>query len=69
MDELNHLVSDKDKAQRLVMKHMTSGTLFTAGMRFYQVRDSMVAGKPITIQKTNGNSKFYNKQKILIKIK
>lgn len=60
MEELNLVVSDKDAAQRLVMKHMTSGTLFTAGMRFYQVRDSLVAGKPITIQKTNGNSKLNN---------
>lgn len=57
MEELNLVVSDKDAAQRLVMKHMTSSTLYTAGMRFYQVRDSLVAGKPITIQKTNGNCK------------
>lgn len=41
----------------LVMKHMTPGTLFTAGMRFYQVKDSMVSGKTITIQKNNGNAK------------
>lgn len=56
-DDLNKLVTDKQSAQMLVMKHMTPGTLFTAGMRFYQVKDSMVSGKTITIQKNNGNAK------------
>lgn len=57
VDDLNKLVTDKQSAQALVMKHMTPGTLFTAGMRFYQVKDSMVSGKTITIQKNNGNAK------------
>lgn len=47
------MVSDKDAAHKLVMRHITSGTLFSSGMRFYQVRDSLQAGSPITLQKTS----------------
>lgn len=48
------MTTDKDSATILVMKHITPGTLFSAGMRFYQVKDSLTGGKPITLQKTSG---------------
>lgn len=53
-EELSKVVSDKEKAKELVTKHVTPGTLFSAGMRYYQVRDSMEEGKPITLQKNAG---------------
>lgn len=54
-DELNKLVTDKDQAEELVKKHVVPGTLFTAGMRFYQVKDAMAEGKTVTLQKSAGN--------------
>lgn len=50
------MVTDKETAHKLVMRHITAGTLFTTGMRFYQVRDSLLAGNAITLQKTGGGN-------------
>lgn len=50
------MVNDKETSTKLVMKHITPGTLFSAGMRFYQVKDSLTGGKPITLQKTSGGN-------------
>ncbi|EAT47384.1 AAEL001494-PA [Aedes aegypti] len=57
-DELNKLVTDKDQAEELVKKHVVPGTLFTAGMRFYQVKDAMAEGKTVTLQKSGGKIKI-----------
>ncbi|XP_039430375.1 nuclear receptor coactivator 6 isoform X2 [Culex pipiens pallens] len=57
-DELNKLVTDKDQAEELVKKHVVPGTLFTAGMRFYQVKDAMAEGKTVTLQKSAGKIKI-----------
>jgi len=53
-DELNTLVSDKDTAQQLVQRHILPGTLFTSGMRFYQVKDTLAEDKSVTVQKNGG---------------
>ena len=55
-DELNTLVSDKDSAQQLVQRHILPGTLFTSGMRFYQVKDTLTEDKTLTVQKNGGKS-------------
>lgn len=55
-EEINFIVTDKETAHKLVMRHITAGTLFTTGMRFYQVRDSLLAGNAITLQKTGGGN-------------
>ena len=55
-EELTNLVTEKDQAEELVRKHVVPGTLFTAGMRFYQVKDVMAEGKTVTLQKTGGTS-------------
>lgn len=52
-EEVNFMVTDKESAHKLVMRHISSGTLFSTGMRFYQVRDSLQAGNAITLQKVN----------------
>ncbi|XP_058819403.1 putative uncharacterized protein DDB_G0271606 [Topomyia yanbarensis] len=57
-DELNKLVTDKEPAEELVKKHVIPGTLFTAGMRFYQVKDAMAEGKTVTLQKSGGKIKI-----------
>lgn len=54
-DELNTVLADKDSAQQLVQRHIVPGTLFTSGMRFYQVKDTMAEDKTITVQKTGGS--------------
>lgn len=54
-EELNTLVSDKDSAQQLVQRHILPGTLFTSGMRFYQVKDTLAEDKAVTVQKNGGN--------------
>lgn len=51
------MVTDKAAAHKLVMRHVTPGTLFSTGMRFYQVRDSLQAGNAITLQKVNNGKK------------
>lgn len=56
-EEINFMVTDKATAHKLVMRHVTPGTLFSSGMRFYQVRDSLQAGNAITLQKVNNGMK------------
>ncbi|KFB40039.1 AGAP010168-PA-like protein [Anopheles sinensis] len=56
-EELTNLVTEKEQAEELVRKHVVPGTLFTAGMRFYQVKDVMAEGKTVTLQKTGGKIK------------
>lgn len=60
------MVTDKESAHKLVMRHITAGTLFSTGMRFYQVRDSLLAGNAITLQKTGGGNGLNNPQFHLI---
>ncbi|KAJ9588447.1 hypothetical protein L9F63_018180, partial [Diploptera punctata] len=59
-EDLETLLTDRDMARALVLRHTTPGTLFSAGMRFYQLRDSMEKGSTITIHKTNGQVKANN---------
>jgi uncharacterized surface protein with fasciclin (FAS1) repeats len=54
-EELNTVLADKDSAQQLVQRHIVAGTLFTSGMRFYQVKDTLAEDKTVTVQKTGGN--------------
>lgn len=59
-DELNTMISDKDSAQQLVNRHIVPGTLFTSGMRFYQVKDTLAEDKAITVQKNGGEFIIYS---------
>ncbi|XP_055850690.1 putative mediator of RNA polymerase II transcription subunit 26 [Episyrphus balteatus] len=52
-DVLEKLQTDKDAAEEFAMKHIVPGTLFSAGMRFYQVKDSLLTGKTVILQKTS----------------
>ncbi|XP_059619141.1 uncharacterized protein LOC132263408 [Phlebotomus argentipes] len=57
-EEVNSMVTDREKARTLVTNHISPGTLYSAGMRFYQIRESMSTGKPITLQKNTGKIKI-----------
>lgn len=59
-DELSRTVSDRTAARQLVMRHITPTTLFTNGMRYYQIRDSLEQGKQITLSKSSGRIKVNN---------
>lgn len=56
VEQVNFMVTDKEAAHKLVMQHIMPGTLFSTGMRFYQVRDSLQAGNGITLQKTSAGT-------------
>jgi uncharacterized surface protein with fasciclin (FAS1) repeats len=53
-DDLDKLLTEKEMARALVLRHTIPGALYTAGMRFYQLRDSMEKGSSIVLHKTNG---------------
>ncbi|XP_055680644.1 uncharacterized protein LOC129788530 isoform X2 [Lutzomyia longipalpis] len=57
-EEVNSMVTDRERARTLVTNHISPGTLYSAGMRFYQIRESMSTGKPITLQKNTGKIKI-----------
>lgn len=56
-DELTKIGTEKEAAEKFVKKHVVPGTLFTAGMRFYQVKESMADGQSVTLQKNGGKKK------------
>ncbi|XP_065162862.1 uncharacterized protein [Atheta coriaria] len=59
-EELTRTVSDRVLARELVMRHLAPGTLYTNGMRYYQIRDSLEANRQITLSKSSGRVKVNN---------
>jgi uncharacterized surface protein with fasciclin (FAS1) repeats len=55
-DDLNQLLTDKDMSRALVLRHTIPGTLYTSGMRFYQLRDSLEKGSSVALHKSNGKT-------------
>ena len=55
-EDLNQLLTDKDMSRALVLRHTIPGTLYSSGMRFYQLRDSMEKGSTIALHKINGKT-------------
>ncbi|XP_013181447.1 PREDICTED: uncharacterized protein LOC106127760 [Papilio xuthus] len=56
--------AEKGAARALVARHVLPGTLYSAGMRYYQLRNSMEDAKPLTLQKNSGRIKVNNAQVI-----
>ncbi|XP_047987164.1 uncharacterized protein LOC125227017 [Leguminivora glycinivorella] len=56
--------SEKSAAKALVARHVLPGTLYSAGMRYYQLRNSMEEATPLTLQKNAGRIKVNNAQVI-----
>ncbi|KAK3925179.1 Transforming growth factor-beta-induced protein ig-h3 [Frankliniella fusca] len=55
--ELARLTSERAGARALVLKHIMPTTFYSAGMRYFQVRESMARGKQITIVNEDGRIK------------
>jgi uncharacterized surface protein with fasciclin (FAS1) repeats len=53
-EELTRTISDRTQARELIFRHLTSGTLYTNGMRYYQIRDSLLPDRQLTISKQSG---------------
>lgn len=53
-DVVSKTVSDKKSARELVLRHIIPGTLYTNGMTYYQIKDSLDQDKQITISKSAG---------------
>ncbi|XP_023722309.1 uncharacterized protein LOC111872525 isoform X2 [Cryptotermes secundus] len=56
-EDLNKLLTDGDMSRALVLRHAIPGTLYSSGMRFYQLRDSLEKGSSIALHKSNGQVK------------
>ncbi|XP_039279474.1 uncharacterized protein LOC111045975 [Nilaparvata lugens] len=50
-------IESEGAAKRFVLRHLTAGTLYSAGMRYYQLRDSMDKSSHLTLYKEAGNVK------------
>ncbi|XP_057663027.1 transforming growth factor-beta-induced protein ig-h3-like isoform X2 [Diorhabda carinulata] len=59
-EDLSKLVTDKVLARELVLRHVLSGTLYTNGMRYYQIKDSLLQDRQITFSKQTGKVKVNN---------
>ncbi|XP_004929162.1 uncharacterized protein LOC101735700 [Bombyx mori] len=55
-------LTERARAHELVARHVLPGTLYSAGMRYYQLRNSMEDAKPLTLQKNSGRIKVNNAQ-------
>jgi len=56
--ELARLLSERAAARAFVTRHVLPTTLYSAGMRYYQVKDTMARGKQITIVNDEGKTSF-----------
>lgn len=52
--DLTRMVSDKVLSRELVLRHLVTGTLYTNGMRYYQIKDSLLDDQQITLSKQSG---------------
>ncbi|KAJ8928592.1 hypothetical protein NQ314_018831 [Rhamnusium bicolor] len=53
-EDLSRTVTDKILARELVLRHLLPGTLYTNGMRYYQIKDSLLQDKQLTFSKQSG---------------
>ena len=52
--ELDKLLTNQEAAKTIALRHIVPGTLYTAGMNYYQVVDSMETGQKVVIKKEIG---------------
>ncbi|XP_014253458.1 uncharacterized protein LOC106668836 [Cimex lectularius] len=58
--ELDKLLEQRGAARALALRHVTPGTLYSAGMLYYQLRDSMNNSNQIQLSKDAGRVKVNN---------
>ncbi|XP_018575893.1 uncharacterized protein LOC108914546 isoform X2 [Anoplophora glabripennis] len=61
-EDLSRTVTDKILARELVLRHLLPGTLYTNGMRYYQIKDSLLQDRQLTFSKQSGKVKVNNVQ-------
>ncbi|KAF6215241.1 hypothetical protein GE061_009993, partial [Apolygus lucorum] len=59
-NELKKLLEQRATARALALRHITPGSLYSAGMLFYQLRDSMNNANQIQLSKEAGRVKVNN---------
>lgn len=57
-DELKRLTTDRRAAKKFIMKHIAPGTIYTSGMSYYQILDSLLTDQQVTINKESGESLY-----------
>ncbi|KAK6618919.1 hypothetical protein RUM44_003300 [Polyplax serrata] len=60
--ELEKLLTRREAAKTIALRHIIPGTLYTAGMHYFQIKDSMETGQKITIKKELGKIKVNSAQ-------
>ncbi|KAL1123794.1 hypothetical protein AAG570_001565 [Ranatra chinensis] len=60
--EVDRLLGQRGAARTLALRHISPGTLYSAGMLYYQLRDTMTSGKQISLFKEAGRVKANNAQ-------
>ncbi|XP_054284525.1 uncharacterized protein LOC129001299 isoform X1 [Macrosteles quadrilineatus] len=55
--DLKRLEENRAQARALVLRHVTTGSLYTAGMTYYQQRESLDKQKQLTVLKDQGRIK------------
>ncbi|XP_065215390.1 uncharacterized protein LOC135842037 [Planococcus citri] len=58
--EFTKVLADANECKSFVLRHIVGGALYSAGMKYYQVRDSMDDGQQITLYKEAGKIKVNN---------
>ena len=62
-EELSRIVKDKEMAREFVLSYTVPGAMYTSGMQYYQVRDTMLPDKSLTLIKNSGKS-YFKSQKV-----
>lgn len=52
--DIKRLDENRAQARSLVLRHVAAGTLYSAGMHYYQQRESLDKGKQLTVLKEGG---------------
>lgn len=52
--DFTRIISDTNESKSFVLRHLVPGALYSAGMKYYQVRDSLEDGQQVTLYKEAG---------------
>ncbi|KAI5704145.1 hypothetical protein M8J75_002391 [Diaphorina citri] len=62
--QMSDLLGDSLVAKKFILKHIVPGALYSAGMRYYQVKESMDVGQKLKVYKEAGRVKVNSAQVI-----
>lgn len=52
--QMSEFLGDSLSAKKFILKHIVPGALYSAGMRYYQVKESMDVGQKLKLYKEAG---------------